>query len=54
MNDSITIYNLIGNLLYMTHDNIVNLMVVVLIIIIIIRVGLKSTCVSVLDVEKYY
>jgi len=50
MNDSITIYNLIGNLLYMTHDNIFNLMVVVL----IIRVRLKSTCVSVLDVEKYY
>ena len=50
MNDSITIYNLIGNLLYMTHDNIFNLMVVVL----IIRVRLKSTWVSVLDVEKYY
>ena len=50
MNDSITIYNLIGNLFYMTHDNIFNLMVVVL----IIRVRLKSTCVSVLDVEKYY
>ena len=50
MNDSITIYNLIGNLLYMTHDNIFNLMVVVL----IIRVRLKSTCVSVLDIEKYY